>query len=105
MNQTSACSSTNLQLHHNFRWVLTANHMEPVLGFLGRYLRRKQITAEATAGAGTSDGDLSCIVEWIPRLWRHLNRLIETHNSAEMTIGEFELLRQKLASHQPKDNE
>ncbi|KOB64451.1 Protein sickie, partial [Operophtera brumata] len=30
----ATCNTTNLQLHHNFRWLLTANHMEPVKGFL-----------------------------------------------------------------------
>lgn len=34
----ATCNTTNLQLHHNFRWLLTANHMEPVKGFLARYV-------------------------------------------------------------------
>ena len=28
----SPCSTTNLQLRHNFRWVLCANHIEPAKG-------------------------------------------------------------------------
>ena len=47
MNQAT-CSTTNLQLHHNFRWVLCANHMEPVKGFLGRFLRRKLVEEEVS---------------------------------------------------------
>jgi hypothetical protein len=84
MTQSTSCSSTNLQLHHNFRWILGANHIEPVLGFLGRYLRRQKAAAELLS---VDAGNLDEIVEWLPRLWRHVNRLIETHSSAEMTIG------------------
>ena len=100
MNQTtSTCSPTNLQLHHNFRWVLCANHMEPVHGFLARYLRRRFADAEVRAGgecvrttdAGghrrrRSAADDS-VVEWIPRVWHHLNKFLETHSSSDVTIG------------------
>jgi neuron navigator 2 len=27
------------------------------------------------------------IVEWIPRVWQHLNRILEMHNSSDVTIG------------------
>jgi len=81
----ATCSSTNLQLHHNFRWVLCANHMEPVLGLLGRYLRRRLFTAQLTDDEDTSGMD--SIVSWLPDVWRHLNRLLETHNSHDVTIG------------------
>ena len=39
-------NATSLQLRHNFRWVLCANHVEPVKGFLGRYLRQKLLAVE-----------------------------------------------------------
>jgi len=87
----ATCSSTNLQLHHNFRWVLCANHMEPVLGLLGRYLRRRLVSAQLT----TDDDDLrltsgmDSIVSWLADVWRHLNRLLETHNSHDVTIGAY----------------
>ena len=102
MNQTtSTCSPTNLQLHHNFRWVLCANHMEPVHGFLARYLRRRFADAEIRAGgggggggeaegrttAGASDGRTENVVEWIPRVWQHLNKFLETHSSSDVTVG------------------
>ncbi|XP_013405950.1 neuron navigator 2 isoform X3 [Lingula anatina] len=83
MNQ-STCSTTNLQLHHNFRWVLCANHMEPVKGFLGRYLKRKLIEAEVT---GIRNNDLVKIIEWMPKVWAHLNKFLETHSSSDVTIG------------------
>ncbi|XP_066506069.1 neuron navigator 2 [Hoplias malabaricus] len=84
MNQTTT-SSPNLQLHHNFRWVLCANHTEPVKGFLGRFLRRKLLETEISSRVRNSD--LVKIVEWIPCVWQHLNRFLETHSSSDVTIG------------------
>jgi len=59
--------------------------MEPVLGLLGRYLRRRLFTAQLTDDEDTSGMD--SIVSWLPDVWRHLNRLLETHNSHDVTIG------------------
>ena len=86
MNQ-STCSTTNLQLHHNFRWVLCANHMEPVKGFLGRYLRRKLVEAEVRTGI--RNNDLNRTIDWIPKVWAHVNKFLETHSSSDVTIGWF----------------
>ncbi|KAK9542412.1 hypothetical protein VZT92_000277 [Zoarces viviparus] len=84
MSQATS-SAPNLQLHHNFRWVLCANHVEPVKGFLGRYLRRKLIETEI--GSRTRNMELVRIIDWIPRVWHHLNRFLETHSSSDVTIG------------------
>ncbi|XP_017282243.1 neuron navigator 2 isoform X2 [Kryptolebias marmoratus] len=84
MSQATS-SAPNLQLHHNFRWVLCANHMEPVKGFLGRYLRRKLIEMEI--GSRTRSTELVKIIDWVPRVWHHLNRFLETHSSSDVTIG------------------
>ncbi|XP_054625938.1 neuron navigator 2 isoform X3 [Dunckerocampus dactyliophorus] len=84
MSQATS-SAPNLQLHHNFRWVLCANHMEPVKGFLGRYLRRKLIEMEI--GSRTRNMELVKIIDWIPRVWHHLNRFLEMHSSSDVTIG------------------
>ncbi|XP_069078027.1 neuron navigator 2 isoform X5 [Pleurodeles waltl] len=84
MNQATS-STPNLQLHHNFRWVLCANHTEPVKGFLGRYLRRKLIEKEITCR--TRNAELIKIIEWIPKVWQHLNRFLEAHSSSDVTIG------------------
>uniref|UniRef100_A0A3Q3GW46 Neuron navigator 3 n=1 Tax=Kryptolebias marmoratus TaxID=37003 RepID=A0A3Q3GW46_KRYMA len=83
MSQATS-SAPNLQLHHNF-WVLCANHMEPVKGFLGRYLRRKLIEMEI--GSRTRSTELVKIIDWVPRVWHHLNRFLETHSSSDVTIG------------------
>jgi len=84
MNQAT-CSTTDLQLHHNFRWVLYANHIEPVRTFLGRYLRRQLVPVEVTSG-GTNH-DLTKVVEWLPKVWQHVNKFLETHSSIDITIG------------------
>ncbi|KAM4676903.1 neuron navigator 3 isoform 2-T2 [Discoglossus pictus] len=84
MNQ-SVSSSPNLELHHNFRWVLCANHTDPVKGFLGRYLRRKLIEVEIEKNM--RNNDLIKIIEWIPKAWQHLNGFLEAHSSSDVTIG------------------
>ncbi|XP_031756004.1 neuron navigator 2 isoform X8 [Xenopus tropicalis] len=84
MNQATS-STPNLQLHHNFRWVLCANHTEPVKGFLGRYLRRKLIETEINSR--TRNPELVKIIDWIPKVWQHLNKFLETHSSSDVTIG------------------
>ncbi|XP_068132732.1 neuron navigator 3 isoform X4 [Hyperolius riggenbachi] len=84
MNQ-SISSSPNLELHHNFRWVLCANHTDPVKGFLGRYLRRKLIEMELEKNL--RNNDITKIIEWIPKAWHLLNSFLETHSSSDVTIG------------------
>ncbi|XP_044292642.1 neuron navigator 2 isoform X6 [Varanus komodoensis] len=84
MNQATS-STPNLQLHHNFRWVLCANHTEPVKGFLGRFLRRKLIETEI--GGRTRNAELVKIIDWIPKVWQHLNKFLEAHSSSDVTIG------------------
>ncbi|XP_073687467.1 neuron navigator 2 [Garra rufa] len=84
MNQTPS-PTPNLQLHHNFRWVLCANHTEPLKGFLGRYLRRKLLETEISSRV--RNGELVKIIDWIPCVWHHLNHFLETHSSSDVTIG------------------
>ncbi|MFT7796689.1 neuron navigator 3 [Arapaima gigas] len=84
MNQ-GVSSSPNLELHHNFRWVLCANHTEPVKGFLGRFLRRKLIEMEIDKSMRSND--LIKIMDWIPKTWQHLNSFLEAHSSSDVTIG------------------
>jgi hypothetical protein len=68
-----------------YRWILCANHMEPVKGFLSRYLRRKIIDHEMNAGV--CDSALTKIVEWIPRAWQQINTFLEKHSSSDVTVG------------------
>ncbi|XP_054742811.1 protein sickie [Anastrepha obliqua] len=81
----ATCNTTNLQLHHNFRWVLTANHMEPVKGFLGRFLRRRLFQLELQTGH--PQPELSTVLAWLPSVWQHINRFLEAHSSSDVTIG------------------
>ena len=64
--------------------------MEPVKGFLGRYLRRKLIETETHDGV--QNKQLRQIIDWIPKVWQHLNRFLETHSSSDVTIGKIEQL-------------
>lgn len=81
----ATCNTTNLQLHHNFRWLLTANHMEPVKGFLARFLRRRLFQLELSTN--TAQPLLSAVFTWLPTVWQHINRFLETHSSSDVTIG------------------
>ena len=67
------------------RWVLCANHTEPVKGFLGRFLRRKLMETEI--GGRMRNMELVKIIDWIPKVWHHLNRFLEAHSSSDVTIG------------------
>ncbi|CAG2111305.1 unnamed protein product, partial [Medioppia subpectinata] len=31
--------------------------------------------------------ELNNVIEWIPKLWNHLNQFLETHSSSDVTIG------------------
>ena len=82
-----ACISATLIIP--FRFVLCANHME-VKGFLGRFLRRKLVEAEIRTGI--RNNDLNRVVDWIPKVWAHLNKALESHSSADVTIGGFNFM-------------
>ncbi|OWK17406.1 hypothetical protein Celaphus_00013555 [Cervus elaphus hippelaphus] len=66
-------------------WVLCANHTEPVKGFLGRFLRRKLMETEISGRMRNME--LVKIIDWIPKVWHHLNRFLEAHSSSDVTIG------------------
>ena len=61
--------------------------MEPVKGFLGRYLRRKLLEIQLRDTVGTRGAEMAAVVEWLPRVWLHLNKFLETHGSSDVTIG------------------
>lgn len=69
------------------RWVLCANHTEPVKGFLGRFLRRKLMETEISGRV--RNVELVKIIDWIPKVWHHLNRFLEAHSSSDVTIGRW----------------
>ena len=63
--------------------------MEPVKGFLGRFLRRRLLETEVQEGI--RNNDLNRIFDWIPKVWQHLNKFLETHSSSDVTIGKFQI--------------
>jgi len=85
MNQSTSASVANLQLHHNFRWVLYSPHTEPVRGFLFRYLRRRLISTELHTGL--RDGQLERIVSWLPAVLERVNKFLESQSSTDLTLG------------------
>lgn len=85
MTQTANAPPTAMQVHHHFRWVLFSSHTEPVKGLLCRHLQRRLI--EVDVQNGTKNLELARIVDWIPKVWHHINKFLEAHNSAEVTIG------------------
>lgn len=101
---TTSTAASELQLtHHNFRWVLLSNHSDPVRGLLSRHLQRSLVASELAAvrpgvnGATTAGNrrsecpvavdEMERVVAWLPKVWNHLNRFIETHSSADVTLG------------------
>ena len=86
MSQTGSTATNNLQLHHNFRWVLCTNHVEPVRGFLARFLQRRLVAEEVASGMLRS-AELARVVDWLPRVWQYVGKFLETHCSADISIG------------------
>jgi len=84
INQSDVSS---LNLHQSFKWVLCANHTEPVSNYLHRFLQRRLIDFEINTSGGGNSNDLQKIVEWMPRLWQHINKYIEQYNSSDLTLG------------------
>ena len=84
MNQSTSASVANLQLHHNFRWVLCSPHTEPVRGFLSRYLRRRLISSELQTGR---DSKLERVVNWLPTVLERVNKFLENQSSSDLTLG------------------
>ena len=92
MNQTSSTCPADLQVHHNFRWVLYANHIEPVRSFLGRYLRRQLASrnGKSTAdvpGPGSSLMVVERVIDWLPKVWQRINRFLESQSNFDITLG------------------
>jgi hypothetical protein len=59
--------------------------MEPVKGLLSRFLMRRLIEFDVQNGA--RNVELARVMDWIPKVWQHINKFLEIHNSSEVTIG------------------
>src|SRR6218665_1381772 len=89
MTQSRAASITCLQFHQNFRWVLFGQTDEPMKSFLARYLHRQSVEKQFRRSGG-EDGDcgLLRVVDWMPKVWHHVNRFVTSICSPDKCIGE-----------------
>ncbi|MCP3663857.1 MAG: hypothetical protein GY696_15425, partial [Gammaproteobacteria bacterium] len=85
MIQSSSNNSTNLQLKHNFRWILCANHIEPIRGLLSRYLKKNLLLQEAETRQ--FNPELAKVVDWISKAALAINKFLETHCNPESTLS------------------
>jgi hypothetical protein len=84
MTQTTG-TTTDLQLRCNFRWILFANHVEPVRGYLGRHLRRKLLAMEVETK--THNSECYGIIEWVAKAYVLINKFLESHCSQDATLS------------------
>ena len=95
---SNSSSSADLQLtHHHFRWVLFSVHAEPVRRLLARHLHRRRAAVDATATtAAEGEVDLGHgmrpIIVWLANVWNHVNRFIQAHCVADVTIGQCRVI-------------
>ena len=85
MMQLSNNNSTNMQLKHNFRWILCANHIEPVRGLLSRYLKKKLLAQEAETRQ--FNPEVSKIVDWVAKVLLSINKFLEIHCNPDSTLS------------------
>ena len=84
MTQSSG-TTTDLQLKCNFRWILFANHIEPVRGFLGRHLRRTLLAQEVETRLHNTE--IYQVIEWITKSYMMINKFLESHCSQDATLS------------------
>lgn len=67
------------------------NHTPPVSHSLSRTLKRSLCDWEVTNDVAI-DKTVASVVEWLPECWKHVNKCIETFNSADVTLGTISLV-------------
>ncbi|XP_076839892.1 neuron navigator 1-like isoform X2 [Brachyhypopomus gauderio] len=77
--------SPNHGLHLSFRMVTFSNNVEPINGFLLRYLHRKLIEAEREILI--CEGQMMKVLDWVSKLWYHLHTFLEKYGTADFLIG------------------
>nr|XP_033482093.1 neuron navigator 1 isoform X6 [Epinephelus lanceolatus] len=75
----------NHGLHLSFRMVTFSNNVEPANGFLVRYLHRKLMESEDERSL--TNEDLIRVLDWLPKLWYHLQAFLEKHSTSDFLIG------------------
>jgi len=84
MTQSSG-ATTDLQLRCNFRWILFANHIEPVRGYLGRSLRRSLLRLEVDSR--THNPEMYTVLEWVSKSFIMINKFLESHSSQDTSLS------------------
>lgn len=88
MTQSRAASITCLQFHQNFRWVLFSLTEEPVKSFLARFLHRQWAEKQfRQSGSEDRDCGLLRVVDWMPKVWQHVNRFVAAACCPDKCIG------------------
>ncbi|XP_072512560.1 neuron navigator 1 isoform X2 [Salminus brasiliensis] len=77
--------SSNHGLHLSFRMIIMSNNVDPVNGFLSRYLHRKLIEVEDESALHHTE--LQKVLDWVPKLWYHLHTFLEKHSTSDFLIG------------------
>ncbi|KAI6184004.1 Adapter protein unc-53 [Aphelenchoides bicaudatus] len=85
LNRTSDLQLQQMQITYNVRAFSLYCQLEPIKGFLGRYLRRRIAQDEFTGNCRCGD-QLQCVIEFLSRTLEAVNNFIKDLNALD-TIG------------------
>ena len=76
---------------HNFYWIMLSVNSEAVRGYLNRFLRRKLLETESRLALNQQkiQPEVIKIIEWIPKVYSHLNKFLENYFGENISIGKF----------------
>lgn len=76
---------------HNFHWIMLSVNSEAVRGYLNRFLRRKLLETESRLALSQQkiQPEVVQIIEWIPKVYSHLNKFLENYFGENISIGKF----------------
>ncbi|KAH7640594.1 neuron navigator 2-like protein [Dermatophagoides farinae] len=74
---------------HNFHWIMLSVNSEAVRGYLNRFLRRKLLETESRLALSQQkiQPEVVQIIEWIPKVYSHLNKFLENYFGENISIG------------------
>ncbi|XP_075676638.1 sickie isoform X4 [Dermatophagoides pteronyssinus] len=74
---------------HNFYWIMLSVNSEAVRGYLNRFLRRKLLETESRLALNQQkiQPEVIKIIEWIPKVYSHLNKFLENYFGENISIG------------------
>lgn len=85
----SVISQTSLFQSYHFRFVQLSINVEPVKGFLNRFLRRKWLEAEARHALNGQkfNPEIVKVIDWVTKVCVHLNKFLEEYFRENISIG------------------